>query len=319
MPTDKAPGLATATLAASATPDADGDQDAAYLAALGHRLRRLRAVRGMSRKVLAQASGLSERYIAQIESGTGNASIILLRRIAKATGVPLDNLIHEDLLEPIDTLIRDLLRTATPEQLQQVKALLSGPQSNLGIRHSPQAMTDRIALIGLRGAGKTTLGRHAAQRLGWTFSELNAEIEHEQGFSMTDIFTLYGQDGYRRFEQDALRRVAQQNGPMILATGGGVVAEPVTLEFLLSSFFTIWIKAPPEAHMARVRGQGDLRPMAHHRSAMNDLKTILSSREPLYRRAHAIVDTTGTDVEQSLQALLDTIMHFRNLTVTTSQ
>jgi XRE family aerobic/anaerobic benzoate catabolism transcriptional regulator len=166
-----------------------------------------------------------------------------------------------------------------------------------------------VALIGLRGAGKSTVGRLAAERLGWSFVELNQEIESERGFSMTDIFTLYGQDGYRRFEQEALRRIAERPGPMIVATGGGIVAEPATLELLLTRFFTVWMRAAPAEHMARVRQQGDLRPMANDndRSAMSELVTILSSREPLYQRAHAEVDTSGASVDDSVEALVSLI------------
>jgi XRE family aerobic/anaerobic benzoate catabolism transcriptional regulator len=285
----------------------DDAADTRYLVELGQRVRNLRAVRGMSRKTLAALSGLSERYIAQIETGGGNASIMLLRRIAAAAGVPLEALVHEGQRDPLHELVRDLLRTASRAQLEQVRTLLSGAPAKMD-GDAQSAMRDRrVALIGLRGAGKSTVGRLAAERLGWSFVELNQEIESERGFSMTDIFTLYGQDGYRRFEQETLRQIAERQGPMILATGGGIVAEPATLEFLLTRFFTVWMKAAPAEHMSRVRKQGDLRPMANDRSAMTELVTILSSREPLYRRAEAVVDTTGASVEQSFDALVAVI------------
>ncbi|MGE0629568.1 MAG: helix-turn-helix transcriptional regulator [Hyphomicrobiaceae bacterium] len=296
---------------------AAADPDVAYLAELGRRVRQLRAVRGMSRKTLATISGLSERYVAQIESGAGNVSIILLRRVAAAVGVPLDNLVHDDRREPLDELIRDLVRTASPYQLEQVRALLEQAPQGASRSQSGSANAERrVALIGLRGAGKSTLGQRAAATLGWTFVELNKVIEQEHGFSMTDIFTLYGQDGYRRFEREALRRIAARPGPLIMATGGGIVAEPLTLEFLLSSFFTVWIRALPGEHMARVRGQGDLRPMVNDsdRSAMTELRTILASREPLYERAAAVVDTARTNVEESTAVLISTINeHYRRM------
>jgi XRE family aerobic/anaerobic benzoate catabolism transcriptional regulator len=256
--------------------------------------------RGMSRKVLAQTSGISERYIAQLEAGMGNVSIVLLRRLAKATGVALDDFVSE---APVDfALLRDLLRGASPEAIERAKAALRGEG---GARAEPrEAGADRIALIGLRGAGKSTLGRLAAEKLGWRFVELNKEIELSSGFSVTEIFRLYGQEGYRRLELRALREIAERHEPMILATGGGIVAEPVTFELLLSSFFTIWVKAAPHEHMARVRKQGDLRPMANDRAAMEELVTILSSREPLYGRARAVIDTSGRTAEASLADLM---------------
>src|SRR5262245_30579028 len=221
-PLDRDPHAGPPAGPASASRDA---ADAAYLVELGQRVRRLRAIRGMSRKGLAAASGLSERYIAQIESGAGNASIILLKRVAEATGGRLEDLVPDTSSDPTQALIRELLRTASPAQLDEVKALLtSTPRRSQGDEQA-SAASHRVALIGLRGAGKSTLGALAAPRLGWDFIELNTEIERECGFAMTDIFTLYGQDGYRRFEQAALKRIALLPGPMILATGGGIVAD----------------------------------------------------------------------------------------------
>ena len=272
-----------------------------FLAALGQRVRRSRGLRGMSRKVLAQTSGISERYIAQLESGMGNVSIVLLRRLARATGVALDDFVSD---APAGVAVfRDLLRHASPQQIEQAKAVLRG-EANGPAPAGRRGALDRIALIGLRGAGKSTLGRMAAERLGWSFVELNKEIERSSGFSVTEIFKLYGQEGYRRAELKALREIAQRREPMILATGGGIVAEPVTFELLLSSFFTVWVKATPEEHMSRVRQQGDLRPMANDRAAMEELVTILSSREPLYGRARAVIDTSGRIVDAALADLL---------------
>lgn len=288
----------TADAAQTASGDATDDQ---FLTELGQRVRRSRGLRGMSRKVLARTSGISERYIAQLESGMGNVSIVLLRRLARATGVALDDFVSD---APAGVAVfRDLLRHASPQQIEQAKAVLRGETSGLAPAGRRGAL-DRIALIGLRGAGKSTLGRMAAERLGWSFVELNKEIERSSGFSVTEIFKLYGQEGYRRAELKALREIAERREPMILATGGGIVAEPVTFELLLSAFFTVWVKATPEEHMNRVRQQGDLRPMANDRAAMEELVTILSSREPLYGRARAIIDTSGRSVEAALADLL---------------
>jgi XRE family aerobic/anaerobic benzoate catabolism transcriptional regulator len=274
-----------------------GDAEAEFLIALGARVRHLRAMRGMSRKVLSAASGVSERYIAQLESGQGNVSIILLRRVALATGARLEDLIPGEDGSPDWPVIRDLTRGASPETIAEVKHLLSGNGA------ATARAGERVALIGLRGAGKSTLGRIVAERLGWQFVELNKEIEHDNGMSVPEIFAMYGQEGYRRFEQAALRKLIARDGPMLLATGGGIVAEPVTFDLILSSFYTIWIKAEPEEHMRRVREQGDLRPMGGDASAMQELRAILVNREPFYARARATVNTAGLSVEGAAERL----------------
>jgi XRE family transcriptional regulator, aerobic/anaerobic benzoate catabolism transcriptional regulator len=294
---------------ASAAVGRPREREDEFLVELGQRVRRMRALRGMSRKVLSRASGVSERYIAQLESGLGNPSITLLRRVAAATGNPLEDLIAEASPRLREwALIRELVRRATPEAIGQAKAVLAGNR----LRGDPAsgaalAPTNRVALIGLRGAGKSTLGRLAAERLGWPFLELNREIEGETGLSIAEVFSLYGQEGYRRLELAALEQVLARKGAMILATAGGIVAEPITFELLMSSCFTVWVKAKPAEHMSRVREQGDLRPMANDKAAMAELVTILSSREPLYARADAVVDTSDRDVEASLAELLRVI------------
>ena len=288
-------------------PARDDDSDA-YLVQLGQRVREMRGRRGMSRKVLAQVSGVSERYVAQLEAGLGNVSIILLRRVAAAMGAPLEDLIAEASSASRDwALIRSLLAEASPAVIEEVKDLLAGRRIG---EPKPQTIVDRVALIGLRGAGKSTLGRLAAEQLGWRFIELSKEIEAEHGFSMTEIMSLYGQDGYRRFEQATLRRIVDTPGPVILATGGGIVSEPVTYDLLLASFFTIWVKATPAEHMSRVRAQGDLRPMGNDKAAMAELITILSSREPLYARARATLDTSGAKRDDSLKTLVAMIQSY---------
>lgn len=286
------------------------DDTEAYLIELGQRVRSMRAVRGMSRKVLAKESGVSERYIAQLEGGQGNVSIVLLRRVAQATGAPLEDLVAEPSRQPADwPLIRELLRKATPSTIEDVKALLNGAPVERPAAE-PRIAVDRVALIGLRGAGKSTLGRLAAEKLGWRFVELNKEIENEAGFSLSEIFSLYGQDGYRRYEQAALERIIAEPGAMVLATGGGIVSDPVTFERLLASFFTIWVKASPAEHMSRVRKQGDLRPMGADKAAMSELITILQSREPYYARARTVLDTSNATTEQSLAALVRMVQSY---------
>ena len=279
-------------------------EDQQFLAALGRLVRHVRALRGMSRKVLARVSGISERYIAQLESGQGNVSIKLLRRVAAAVGVRVEDLIVDEAAPQDWPIFRDLLRTAAPAQVAEARAILSGAAR---MPVAERAAADRVALIGLRGAGKSTLGRLAAARLGWSFVELNREIERAHGLSVAEILALYGQEGLRRREQAMLRELIARPGPMIVATGGGIVAEPLTFDLLLASFLTVWLKAAPEEHMARVRQQGDLRPMADDRAAMAELRTILESREPLYARAPITVDTSGIAIESAADSLVAAI------------
>ena len=280
------------------------DPETGFLETLGQRVRTMRALRGMSRKVLAKVSGISERYIAQLESGKGNVSIVLLRRVSNAMGAHLEDLIPAAEPAPDWPVIRDLLRKATPNQIAQAKDVLAGHGGTSAAR---RMSFSGIALIGLRGAGKSTLGKMLAKKIGWSFVELNKEIEAQNGLSVAEIIALYGQEGFRRMEQTALGQLLARRELMVLATGGGIVSEPLTFDLILSSFYTIWLKAEPEEHMARVRGQGDLRPMADDRSAMEELRTILRSREPLYARAAAVVDTAGLSVDAAAARLIDAV------------
>jgi len=283
-----------------------GDPESGFLEQLGQRVRTMRALRGMSRKVLAKVSGISERYIAQLESGKGNVSIVLLRRVSNAMGAHLEDLIPSS--DPAPEwqgdwhVIRDLLRKASPGQIAQAKEVLAG-----GDASAQHASFCGIALIGLRGAGKSTLGKVLAKKIGWKFVELNKEIEAQNGLSVAEIIALYGQEGFRRMEQAALQSLLARKELMVLATGGGIVSEPLTFDLILSSFYTVWLKAEPEEHMGRVRRQGDLRPMADDRSAMAELRNILLSREPLYARAAAVVDTAGLSVDAAAARLIDTV------------
>jgi XRE family aerobic/anaerobic benzoate catabolism transcriptional regulator len=219
--------------------------------------------------------------------------------VSTAMGAHLEDLIPSTGPAPDWAVIRDLLRKATPDQIAHAKDILAGGDAVARRRSSFAG----IALIGLRGAGKSTLGKMLAKRIGWKFVELNKEIEAQNGLSVAEIIALYGQEGFRRMEQAALTQLLARKELMVLATGGGIVSEPLTFDLILSSFYTIWLKAEPEEHMARVRRQGDLRPMADDRSAMAELRNILLSREPLYARASAVVDTAGLSVDAAAARL----------------
>ena len=276
--------------------------EAEFLNELGRRVRHARTVRGLSRKLLSQASGLSERYIAQLEGGQGNVSIILLRRVANAMGMRLDDLVAAQETSSDWRVVRDLLEQASPDQIALAKSALAG-----SVSVDNRVLRRRVAVVGLRGAGKSTLGRMAAAHLGWRFVELNTEIERENGLSVGEIFAIYGQEGYRRLEQKALRQLAEHPGPMVLATGGSIVAEPLTYDLLLSSFFTIWLRARPEEHLQRVRDQSQVEGKGDPTWVLEDLRAVLLSREPLYARASAVVDTSDVPVDVMAGRLIEVI------------
>jgi len=282
------------------------ESESSFLEQLGQRVRTMRGLRGMSRKVLAKTSGISERYIAQLESGKGNVSIVLLRRVSQALGTHPEDLIPADDPVPDWPVIRDLLRRASPVQVAHARDVLSG-LGKLGAGARRLAEFNGIALIGLRGAGKSTLGRRLADHIGWRFVELNKEIEQQNGLSVPEIIALYGQEGFRRMEQSALTQLLARRELVVLATGGGIVSEPLTFDLVLSSFYTIWLRAEPEQHMARVRAQGDLRPMSDDHTAMEELRTILKSREPLYARASAVLDTARLAVDDAATKLIEMV------------
>jgi XRE family transcriptional regulator, aerobic/anaerobic benzoate catabolism transcriptional regulator len=282
--------------AASAAPDRE------FLGELGQRVRRMRALRGMSRKALAVASGVSERYLAQLESGDGNLSIVLLRRVARATGAPIEDLVSDEPLPGQWPLLRDLLHVAKPDAIKAAIAALRGEAPDAAPDRITRAI-GRIALIGLRGAGKSTLGRGLAAVLEVPFVELDREIEREGGTQLATIFDLYGQPGFRRFEREALERTLQRDGRFVLEAGGGIVAEPMTFARLRATCFTVWIRASAAEHMSRVLAQGDTRPMGGA-DAMADLQRILASRETLYGEADATLDTSGRTAAESAADLL---------------
>jgi XRE family aerobic/anaerobic benzoate catabolism transcriptional regulator len=280
---------------------AHGRDTDAYLRRLGERVRMLRNQRAMSRKVLAQHARVSERYLAQLETGKGNCSIVLLRRIARAIGLPVVQLVHEGDDPPLDlVLLSQFLERLPPKALHDARDLLLRQFSE----PSDKQRNRRIALIGLRGGGKSTLGRLLAARLEVPFIELDREVERRSGASLSEIFDMFGQETFRRAEREALQDVLRQYPQFVMATSGSIVTEPGTLELLLSSCFTVWVRAEPDDHMKRVMAQGDMRPMAHSTRAMEDLIAILKSREPLYAKAEAELDTTGKTPEQNLADLL---------------
>jgi XRE family aerobic/anaerobic benzoate catabolism transcriptional regulator len=293
--------------ARSKTPPAPaktGRETDAYLRRLGERVRTLRNQRGMSRKVLAKQAKVSERYIAQMEAGLGNCSIVLLRRIARAIGLPVTQLVHDGAEPALDlVLLTQFLERLPAPALSQAREMLLQKFS----APSDDTRRGRIALIGLRGGGKSTLGALLAERLGVPFIELDREIERRSGASLSEIFDMFGQETFRRAEREALDQVLHQHKTFVLATGGSIVTEPGTLEILLSSCFTVWVRAEPQDHMKRVMAQGDMRPMANSGRAMEDLVSILKSREPLYARAEATLITSGKSPEQNVDELLQVI------------
>jgi XRE family aerobic/anaerobic benzoate catabolism transcriptional regulator len=275
-----------------------------YLRMLGERIRELRARRGMTRKMLAQQSGVSERYLAQLETGHGNISIILLRQIARGLGLPIVELVGEEPEQPVElTLLTQYLSRFPPATLARARQLLEAELESA----DRASRTQRIALIGLRGAGKTTLGTRLARHLGVPFIELAKTIEQEAGAELSEIFSLYGQAAYRRYERRALETVIESTPRFVLVPGGSIVSEPATFDVLLSSCFTIWLRASPEEHMARVIAQGDYRPMKGSQEAMDDLKRILSGRIAMYQKADAAVDTSGKTIDESFAELLHVI------------
>jgi len=277
--------------------------DADFLQKLGRRVRELRERRDVTRRVLAAQADVSERYLGQLETGEGNISIMLLRRVAVALKVPIGELLETEPDQSQKRLIRQFLEEIPRHRIEDLLVRLS---REVGTER--EARRNRIALIGLRGAGKSTLGERLASDLGVPFIELDREIEAESGLPLAELFSLYGQAGYRRFEGRCLERVVKEYPRAVLSVGGGVVSEGGTYDFLLANCFTVWLKARPEEHMQRVIAQGDMRPMAESREAMEDLKRILAGREPQYRKADEIVDTSGLTVVTAFARLLDLVV-----------
>jgi XRE family aerobic/anaerobic benzoate catabolism transcriptional regulator len=272
-----------------------------FLVTLGERVRTLRARRGMTRKSLAAAADVSERHLANLEYGIGNASILVLLQVAQALQCSLAELTGDvTASSPEWLLIRDLLQGRDDETLRRVREAIG---DLLGSGGQPARRHARIALIGLRGAGKSTLGRMLAEDLGFPFVELSREIEKLAGCSVSEIQGLYGQNAYRRYERRAVEDVVQLYQEAVIATPGGLVSDPATLNLLLSHCTTVWLQAAPEDHMSRVIAQGDMRPMAHSQEAMEDLKGILAGRTPFYSKAQFRLDTSAADLAETFQSL----------------
>jgi XRE family transcriptional regulator, aerobic/anaerobic benzoate catabolism transcriptional regulator len=262
-----------------------------FLTVLGERVRLMRARRGVTRKVLAREARISERHLANLETGNGNASVLLLRQLAQALNCSMAELVGQDgIASPELVLIRQLLRGRDETTLQRARLAIA---DLLGTRHPDPSRTGRIALIGLRGAGKSSLGRMLAGDLGLTFVELNRVIERLAGCDVQEIHALYGSPAYRRYEQRALEEVIATSPKAVIATGGGLVSEPATFGLLLNHCYVVWLRASPEEHMQRVVAQGDTRPMAGNREAMDDLKRILAGREASYAKADLSFDTSA--------------------------
>jgi len=271
------------------------------LEALGDCVRQARARRGMTRKQLARDSGISERYLAQIEGGQGNISVLVLRHLARALNLPVDVLLFEGAEPPVELVHTfEFLRRLSLDDLKLARQLLLDQFGGI----DPAARHRRIALVGLRGAGKSTLGAALAERLEMPFLELDRLIEHESGLTLDLIFDFHGQAGFRRLERQCLENVLQRDPRFVMAPGGSLVSEPGTFERLLASCFTVWVRASPEEHMQRVIAQGDMRPMSNNRDAMADLKRILSEREVLYSKADISIDTSGQTLEDTVESLI---------------
>jgi XRE family aerobic/anaerobic benzoate catabolism transcriptional regulator len=258
----------------------------------------------MTRKQLAGDSGISERYLAQIESGQGNISVLVLRQLAKALNVSVDALLFEGSEPPVELVHSvEFLRRLSLDDLKLARQMLLHRFGGVdrAARHR------RVALIGLRGAGKSTLGAALAERLEMPFLELDRLIEQQSGLTLDLVFDFHGQAGFRELEKQSLEDVLRRHPCFVLATGGSLVSEAGTFERLLSSCFTVWVRTSPEEHMHRVIAQGDMRPMANNRDAMSDLRRILAEREALYSRADIQVDTSGQTFKESLEALIQSL------------
>ncbi len=277
-------------------PPRENAAETAYLARLGERVRAWRNENGVTRKALALSSGVSERYLAQLEAGQGNISVLLLRKIALAMRLPVESLAREDGdMPPELALLNRFAASLTAERIAAAHRML--------IAQFGSARTRRVALIGLRGAGKSTLGAKLADSLGVPFVELDREVEREAGTELGEVFSIYGQEAFRRFERRALERVLRQHDRAVIATGGSLVTDPESYEILLDHCYCVWLKAAPEEHMARVIAQGDMRPFRGRSAALEEIRRLLADRDRLYARADTVIDTSERTVKQSLTEL----------------
>lgn len=298
--TDFEPAKAEARLVDGAT----AAEKNPFLVALGQRVAALRARRGLTRKAVAIAADVSERHLANLEYGLGNASILVLLQVAGALQCSLAEIIGDrTTTSPEWLMIRELLEQRDDATLRRVRIVIG---EMLGTGGGNVIRSPRVALIGLRGAGKSSLGQLLADDLGFPFVELSREIEKFAGCSVSEIQALYGMNAYRRYERRALEETIQIYPEAVIATPGGLVSDPATFNLLLSHCTTVWLQATPEDHMRRVMEQGDLRPMANSKEAMEDLKDILAGRAPFYSKAEFTVNT-------SAQPLLPTSAALREL------
>jgi XRE family transcriptional regulator, aerobic/anaerobic benzoate catabolism transcriptional regulator len=283
---------------------ADPDVKDPFLTALGERTRALRARRGLTRKSLAKTADVSERHLANVEMGVGNASVLFLRQLAVALNCSLAELVGDETASsPEWLMIRELLHGRTDAELVSARASLA---ALFGTAASQVARRERIALVGLRGAGKSTLGRALALAWHVPFVELNRSIETLAGCTLSEIHSLYGPAAYRRYERRAMEEAIQNYPRAVIATPGGVVSDPATFNLLLANCYTVWVRATPEEHMGRVLAQGDTRPMAGNSGnaeAMNDLRRILESRAAFYSKADAVFDTSDMSADAAAAAL----------------
>ena len=275
------------------------------LIALGERVRALRAMRGLTRKTLAASAQVSERHLANLESGQGNASVLILDQVAQALDCSLAQLLgDETTISPEWLLLRELLSHKTEAQLKQARSALRAL-----FDVTPAGAKHHISLIGLRGAGKSTLGAMLAAVLGHGFIELNTVIERLAGCKVLEIHALYGANAYRRYERRALEETLAQPQPMVIATPGGMVSDPSSFSLLLARSTTVWLQATPEEHMVRVLAQGDKRPMHGNREAMMDLRRILKEREAFYAKADVVFNTSGKTLADCITALAKVLQH----------
>lgn len=277
-----------------------------FLVVLGERIRTLRGRQGHSRRSLAAAAGLSERHLANLELGTGNASVLVLQQVAAALHCALADLVDPAApASPHWVAIRGLLANRCEADLQAARTRL---EELFADRTHAADRSRRIALIGLRGAGKSTLGQRLAEALQVRFIELSRQIESVAGMAIDQIHALSGAAAYRRYERRALEMTLQQFPAAVIATPGGIVSDETTFELLLSHCLTVWLRAKPEDHMSRVIAQGDLRPMAGNDEAMGDLRRILEGRTPSYARADVVIDTSGRSEEAAAADLLRAVV-----------
>ena len=278
-----------------------------FLVALGARVGALRSRRGMTRKALALAADVSERHLANMEYGLGNASVLVLLQVASALQCTVSELIGDvTTSSPEWLMIREMLEQRDDATLQKVRVAIG---ELLGTGGGNATLSPRVALIGLRGAGKSTLGKMLAQDLGFPFVELSQEIEKFAGCSVAEIQALYGVSAYRRYERRALEETIQIYSEAVIATPGGLVSDPASFNLLLAHCTTVWLQAEPEDHMRRVTAQGDMRPMAASKEAMEDLKGILTGRAPFYSKAQMRVNTSEQPLDATFEVLRNTVRY----------